>query len=80
MDTNCLFNDEDMQRFIVEGFVTLRSELPIQFHTRMFNALETLDEGGPHGHNNLLPCVPELRVMLDEPVIVGALTSILGPD
>ena len=69
-----------MQRFIVEGYVTLKSNLPSDFHARMFDALETLDEGGPHGHNNLLPCVPELRVLLDEPVVAGALTSILGPD
>ena len=80
MDATYLFNDEAMQRFIVEGYVTLKSGLPRRFHARMFDALETLDEGGPHGHNNLLPCVPELRVMLDEPVVAGALTSILGPD
>ena len=80
MDARYLLNDEAMQRFIVEGYVTLRSGLPRHFHARMFDALETLDEGGPHGHNNLLPCVPELRIMLDEPVIAGALTSILGPD
>ena len=80
MDATYLLNDDAMQRFIVEGYVTLRSELPSQFHARMFNALEMLDEGGPHGHNNLLPCVPELRVLLDEPAVAGALTSILGPD
>ena len=80
MDITYLFNDEAMQRFIVEGYVTLKSELPRHFHARMFEALETLDERGPHGHNNLLPCIPDLRIMLDEPVVAGALTSILGPD
>lgn len=80
MASACLFDDEAMQRFIVEGYVKLKSNLPRDFHARMFDALETLDEGGPHGHNNLLPCVPELRVLLDEPVVAGALTSILGPD
>ena len=80
MDATYLLNDEAMQRFIVDGYVTLKSKLPRHFHARMFDALETLDEGGPHGHNNLLPCVPELRVMLDEPVVAGALTSILGSD
>ena len=53
MDITYLLNDEAMQRFIVEGYVTLKSELPRHFHVRMFEALETLDERGPHGHNNL---------------------------
>ena len=41
--------------------------------------MEPLDEQGPVGHNNLLPCVPELRDVLDEPTVRGALESILGP-
>ncbi len=52
----------------------------MEFHDRMHDALDSLDERGPLGHNNLLPCVPELARLLDEPVIRGALTSILGPD
>ncbi len=68
-----------MQSFIREGHVALQSELPREFHARMHAALEPLDEGGPRGHNNLLPCVPELSRLLDEPVVQGALESILGP-
>lgn len=69
-----------MRRFVREGFVVLQSELPREFHDRMHDALDSLDERGPRGHNNLLPCVPELARLLDEPVVRGALTSILGPD
>ena len=68
-----------MQRFIREGYLTLRSDLPRDYHRRMFAALDELDEGGPRGHNNLLPCVPELARLLQEPKVHGALTSILGP-
>ena len=71
--------DTAMQGFIRDGYLTLRSELPREFHERVHDALDDLDEGGPRGHNNLLPCVPELAHMLDEPVIRGALISILGP-
>ena len=74
-----LLDDEAMQGFIREGYVTVQSELPREFHDRMHAALDPLDEGGPRGHNNLLPCVPELAHLLDEPVVRGALTSILGP-
>ena len=75
-----LLDDEAMRRFIVEGYVQLQSDLPRDYHARMWDELEPLDETGPRGHNNLLPCVPELRKMLQEPTVVGALTSILGPD
>ncbi len=68
-----------MQSFVREGYVVCRSELPKAFHDRMHEALDSLDERGPLGHNNLLPCVPELARLLDEPVVRGALTSILGP-
>ena len=78
--TSYLLNDDAMQRFIVEGYLQLQSDLSRDFHTRMYEELEPLDETGPRGHNNLLPCVPELRHILDEPKVVGALTSILGPD
>ena len=74
-----LLDDEAMQGFVREGYVTVKSELPREFHDRMHAALDPLDEGGPRGHNNLLPCVPELAHLLDEPVVRGALTSILGP-
>ena len=73
-----LLDDDALQGFIRDGYVTVRSELPREFHERVYAALDPLDEGGPRGHNNLLPCVPELSFLLDEPVVRGALTSILG--
>ena len=72
-------DDRAMRHFLREGFVTLQSELPRAYHERMYAALDTLDEGGPRGHNNLLPCVPELAGLLDEPAVRGALAAILGP-
>ena len=60
-----LLNDEAMQRFIIEGYTQLKSELPDAYHARMYGGLEPLDETGPLGHNNLLPCVPDLRLMLN---------------
>ena len=74
-----LLDDEAMQRFIVEGYLTLNSDQPREYHDRIYSELEPLQETGPMGHNNLLPCVPDLRTMLNEPRVVGALTSILGP-
>lgn len=73
-----LLDDAAMQRFIAEGCITLQSDLPRDYHAGIFAALDGLQEGGPLGHNNLLPCVPELARLLDEPKVRGALASILG--
>ncbi len=78
--THQLLDDDSMQSFIRDGFIQLQSELDDGFHARIRAALEPLDEGGPYGHNNLLPAVPALADVLNEPVVAGALESILGRD
>ena len=80
MSDPILLTDEAMQRFIREGYVTVQSGLPKSYHDAMYARLEPLEEDGLVGHNNLLPMVPELGELLDEPVVRGALQSILGPD
>ena len=79
-DAPILLTDEAMQGFVREGYVTVQSELPKSYHDAMYARLEPLEEDGLVGHNNLLPMVPELRELLDEPVVRGALLSVLGPD
>ena len=79
-DAPILLTDEAMQGFVREGYVTVQSALPKSYHDAMYARLEPLEEDGLVGHNNLLPMVPELRELLDEPVVRGALLSILGPD
>ena len=78
-DTPVLLTDEEMQRFIREGYITLKSTLPKSYHDDMCVRLEPLDEQLGAGHNNILPVVPQLRGLLDDPVVHGALVSILGP-
>ena len=57
-----LLDDEAMQRFIVEGYLTLNSDQR-EYHDRIYSELEPLEETGPMGHNRLLPCVPDLRTI-----------------
>ena len=78
-NTPVLLTDEEMQRFIREGYITLKSTLPRSYHDDMCVRLEPLDEQLGAGHNNILPVVPQLRGLLDDPVVHGALVSILGP-
>lgn len=74
-----LLDDHAMAEFIRDGYLTVRSAQPHDYHRRLLERLDELDEGGPFGHNNLLPCVPDLATLLGEPAVTGALTSILGP-
>ena len=79
-DTPVLLTDEEMQHFIREGYITLKSTLPKSYHDDMCVRLEPLDEQLGPGHNNILPVVPQLRELLEDPAVHGALVSILGPD
>ena len=78
-DAPILLTDEAMQGFVREGYVTVQSSLPKSYHDAMYARLEPLEEDGLVGHNNLLPMVPELGELLDEPVVRGALLSTPGP-
>ena len=80
VDSKYLLDDEAMQQFIMDGYIQLESSLPREIHHRIYSELGPLDEGGPRGHNNLLPCVPDLQLLLNEPIVVGALESLLGPN
>ncbi|MCY4095409.1 MAG: hypothetical protein OXG05_09850 [Gammaproteobacteria bacterium] len=79
-----LLDDQGMQGFIREGFVILSSALSSDYHQRMQVTLDDLEEGCPRDHNNLLPCIPELSQMLEEPVVHGwsieALQRLTSPE
>ena len=75
-----LLSDAQMRRFIVNGFVTVTTELPAQFHDTVYEkTVSVFDKEGNPG-NNLLPRIPEIQQVLDDPNVSGALTSLLGPD
>lgn len=77
-----LLTDAEMQRFIAHGYLCLRTELPESFHQGIFERFDALI-GADAKHNpgnNLLPAVPELTQVFADPVVRGALTSVLGPD
>ena len=78
--TSHLLDDEAVQRFIVDGYITLRPALPDAYHSALRRQLDALIalEGNPG--NDLLPKVPELSALFADPVVDGALQSLLGPD
>ena len=75
-----LLSDEQVRTFVANGFFTLQPELPAEFHRGMFDRFVELigDDNDHNPGNNLLPVVPELQLVFDDPVIKGALTSVLG--
>lgn len=75
-----LLSDAQMRHFIVNGFVTVTTELPAQFHDEVYEkTVNVFDKEGNPG-NNLLPRIPEIQSVFDAPNVRGALTSLLGPD
>ena len=75
-----LLSDAQMRRFIVNGFVTVTTELPAQFHDTVYEkTVSVFDKEGNPG-NNLLPRIPEIQQVFDDRNVRGALTSLLGED
>ena len=75
-----LLSDRQMQDFIRNGYVTVQTSLPGEFHASICRQTDALLGAEPNPGNNLLPRIPELSRMLADPAVHGALTSILGPD
>ncbi len=75
-----LLNDEQIRTFLANGFLHLQPTLPNAFHAEMFERFAGIigEDNTENPGNNLLPVVPELQLLFDDPIIKGALTSVLG--
>ncbi|MEX1028908.1 MAG: HEAT repeat domain-containing protein [Paenibacillaceae bacterium] len=78
MTVPILLTDEQMQTFISHGYLILQTGFPAAFHRSLTEQLHSIyqEEGNPG--NNLLPRVRELQKVFDHPIVMGALTSVLG--
>lgn len=75
-----LLTDAQLRHFIVNGYVTVTTALPAQFHDALYEkTMIVFDKEGNPG-NNLVPRIPEIQKILDDPNVEGALTSLLGSD
>ena len=73
-----LFSDEQMRDFIVNGYVTVKADLPRSVHETIYRKTQEFTAKEGNLGNNILPRVPELQAVFEEPAVRGALTSILG--
>jgi len=77
-----LLSDSELQTFLVDGCLLLRPTLPAACHESVFRRIDEVIGDGKADENpgnNFLPLVPEMGVVFEDPVIRGALLSVLGP-
>ena len=73
--------DEQVRRFLADGFLVLDSGLPDDFHAAVADELHyCMKHESPWPGDNVLPRVPLLGEFLESPVLRGALRSLLGPE
>jgi hypothetical protein len=79
METPLLLTDQQVQEFLINGYLFLQPKsLDKKFHSTIFTqALSIFEKEGNPG-NNILPRLPQLQRLFDDPVIKGALESLLG--
>jgi len=74
-----LLSDKEIQEFLVNGYIVKKCSLPKEFHTSIHSQMIE-KESGKWG-NNITSAIPDLtKIWNDDPVIKGALTSLLGPN
>lgn len=80
MSQPLLLTDEQMRHFISHGYLILQTDFPPEFHKALSQRIADVmsKEGNPG--NNILPRVPEVNEVFRNPIITGALTSVLGPN
>lgn len=75
-------SEEQIASFLANGYLILQPELPAEFHQSMYDRFVDIigEDNEDNPGNNLLPLLPELNRVFEDPVVKGALTSVLGPD
>ena len=80
IDETHLLDDNQMREFIVNGYLIVKTDLPRDYHDAMYETTNTVFEKEGNPGNNLLPRIPEIQEVFDDPTVCGALTSLLGAD
>lgn len=80
IDERTLLTDEQMLRFVVQGHHLVQTDFSAEFHQAVCERIEEVFSAEGNPGNDILERVPALQEVYDHPAVVGALTSILGPD
>ena len=60
-DKEHLLSDEEVQRFIVDGYTTVQAGFPTPVHDEICQKVDEVFEKEGNVGNNLLPRVPEIQ-------------------
>ena len=73
--------DEQVRRYVADGFVVLDAGLDADFHAAIADELRyCMKHERPLPGDNLLPRIPALAELLAAPSVHGAVASVLGPE
>jgi hypothetical protein len=72
-----LLTDTEVAHFLVQGYHTVESTLPLSVHENIACQLDALPE---NPGDAILESVPELRQVLDCPAVTGVCHSLMGSD
>lgn len=80
MGTDYLLGDEEIARFVARGYHILDPDIDARIHRDVRQQTRAACENGANPGNAIYEMVPALKQVLSHPQVVGALSSILGPD
>ena len=70
--------DEQMRDFIINGYITVKTDFSPSFHETIYQHLDAMFEHTGNLGNNVLPLIPEIQQVFDHPVVDGAMQGVLG--
>jgi hypothetical protein len=80
MNEQILLTDEQIQSFILNGYIQVVADFEEPVHQNIYDKIEEVWETEGNVGNNILPRVPEIQDVFDHPRVAGAFTSLLGED
>ena len=72
--------DRQLLDFIINGYVIVKADLPDSVHADICRQAEEIFATDGNPSNAILPKIPQLAQIIEHPAVVGALTSIIGPN
>ena len=79
MPAPILLTDAQVQAYLTEGYITVQTAHPPAVHQNIHRQIETLFAAEGNPGNDILPKVPALYQILQDPAVDGTLQSLLGP-
>ncbi len=72
--------DTQMQHYLTDGYIVLKSSVPSEVHEHIRDRCEEIFATTGNPGNEILEMNPAIQLIFSDPVVRGALVSILGED